>query len=225
MRFVIEFDGPIVDIADVYYQAHREVAAAVGWSSLDQATYWRLTRTRGTDADVLPGAKPIKLKEYHAQFEARVDCDDAISRYRLLPDAADALTTLGRYGACCLVTTGSNLNGRRRALDEHLAGDGSRHFTRMESIDPDPRSRPTQMRALAGDDARSIVAASTDSVVRAADSAELFTVGIACGSCTAARLHRAGARIVYKQLKELAESLRAGGKDLIQAGLLPPRLG
>ena len=62
-------------------------------------------------------------------------------------------------------------------------------------------------------------------LIRSADSAELFTVGVACGNCTAARLHRAGARVVYKETDELVFSLRSGARDLIDADMLPLPMG
>ena len=66
MHLILEIDGPVLDVAPVWHRLHLEVVAAVGWSALDQATFWRLTRKHGREADLLRGAKPIKLKEYYS---------------------------------------------------------------------------------------------------------------------------------------------------------------
>ena len=62
MRFIIEYDGPIIDVRPVHYRAFRAVVGELGWSCLDEPTYWRLVRTKGQDANLLPGAKPVKTK-------------------------------------------------------------------------------------------------------------------------------------------------------------------
>ena len=62
MQWIIEFDGIVIDVIPVHYQAHRQTAEAVGWSWLDMETFRRLTRTKGEEANLLPGAKPIKIK-------------------------------------------------------------------------------------------------------------------------------------------------------------------
>ena len=222
MTFLIEFDGPIIDLRSVYYQVYREVAAEVGWSRLDPDTYWRLIRTRGREAVVLPGAKPVKVKAFWTRFDQRVEEDSVIAGHELLPGVEDALEMIARHGRCTLVSIGSNIAARRRLAGEMRLANT---LARMERLDPDPRRRPGELRVLAGGDQRDLVVAGTDALARSAGQAKLLTVGISSGSCTAARLHRAGADIVYSGLDELVESLRSGAKDLIQAGLLPPPFG
>jgi phosphoglycolate phosphatase-like HAD superfamily hydrolase len=221
VRIIIEFDGPIIDVGPVHYQIYREVAAEVGWSRLDQATYWSMIRTRGRDAVVLPGAKPVKLAAFWNRFDRRVEEDDVIARYEPHPEVKEALETIVRHGRCCLITIGPNLAARERLLDRMHLGDA---LTQMERLDADPRRRPGELRTLGASDRRVLVIAGSDTVARSAGQAELLPVGISSGPCTAARLRRARADIVYSGLHQLAESLRSGAKDLIQAGLLPPPL-
>ena len=220
MTLIIEFDGPIIDLRSVHYQAYREVAGELGWSRLDQATFWRLIRTQGRDAAVLPGARPVKAKAFWTRFDQRVEEDRLIADYELLPGVEAALETIARHGRYSLVSIGSNIAARRR-----LAAEMRLAIARMEPLDVDPRRRPGQLRVLAGGDQRDLVVAGTDALARSAGQANLVTAGISSGSCTAERLHRAGADIVYSGLGELAESLQSGAKELIQAGLLPPPLG
>ncbi len=221
MTFIIEYDGPITDLRPVYYQVYGEVATEVGWSCLDEASYWRLIRTRGREAVVLPGARPVKLKTFWTRFDQRIEEDDVVARYGLQPGIEDALDTIVRHGRCCLVTAGSNITARRRLVEKMGLAD---QLTRMERLDNDPRRRPGELRTLGGEDRRILVVAGSDAVARSAGQAELLTVGISSGSCSVSRLRRAGADIVYSAISELAESLQGGAKDLIQAGLLPPSM-
>ena len=218
VRFIIEFDGVIFDLRAVYYEAHRTIAAEVGWSRLDEPTFWRLTRTKGRDADLLPGAAPVKLKQYFARFTEKLEDDDMIARYTPQPDVDGVLDDLAQRGTCCATTLGGNLAARHRALDQ---ANLTRFFTAVEKLDPDPRRRPAELKVLAAGDPRTVVVASTDYLIRAAGQADLFTVGVSSGFCAARRLHQAGADIVYPNMDALAESLALGGQDLIRAGLLP----
>lgn len=221
MHFLIEFEGPIVDIAPVYHGVHREVAAEVGWSSLDQSTYWRTIRTQGLIADVLPGAKPAKLSAYLSRFASRVEQDDVVEQCLPQQDVDAALAAIKRHGSGNVITLGSNIDARQRVLEQHgLAS----YFPGTPSLNADPRRRPGELRALAGDDRRTVVAAANDALIRAAGEADLFAVGMTCGVSGARRLFQAGAALVYRDLDQLVESLKTGAVDMIEAGLLPAPL-
>ena len=221
MRLIIEFDGSVFDPATVYYAAHQAAIAEVGWSRLDQATFWRLLRTKGRQADLLPGAKPVKIAEYEKRFDTCLESDALVASYQPQPDIRDTLMQLARFGACSLITLGSNLAGRRMVLEKHgLAG----LFARFDGMEADPRRRPAELRRLCEADARTLVVAASDSLIRSAGEAETLSVGIAAGPCSVTRLHQAGADVVYKALHELSASIRDGAADLVQAGLLPRSL-
>jgi beta-phosphoglucomutase-like phosphatase (HAD superfamily) len=222
LRFIIEFEGLITDIAPAHYRSHREAASAVGWSRLDAASFRRLTRTKGDDANFLPGAKPNKVEQYRARFAEWIESDDLFVETPMQDGVVERLRSLARFGACSPVTLGTNLEARRRAIDRFGISDA---VERLAALSLDPRRRPTELRALAGDDPRALVVASTDVLIRSADAADLFTVGVSSGDCTGVRLHRAGARVVYPDLAALVASLRSGAGDLIDAGMLPPPIG
>lgn len=222
MRFLLEFDGPVFDPAGVWYAGHQASAAAVGWSRLDQATFWRLTRTKGITSELLPGARENQLAEYLAQFTQQIEADATLGAGTFQEDASTNLPTLARFGPCVLITLGRNVEARTRLLDGARL---RRYFERVDCIETDPRRRSAQFTALSAGDRRTIVVAGTDSIIRAANDAGLFTVGIARGTCSVNRLHQAGAGVVYKSLNELADSLKSGAGDLIRAGLLPAPLG
>ncbi len=221
MRFIIEFDGPVFDPSPVYHAAHQAATAEVGWSHLDQETFWRLLRTRGRQADLLPGAKPVKITEYEKRFDAHLESDALLASYQPQPDIRETLAQLTRWGSCCLITLGSNMAGRRTALEKHgLPG----HFARFDRLESDPRRRPAQLRQLCEADPRSLVVAASDALIRSAGEAGTLGVGIASGSSSMTRLHQAGASVVYKVLQELSASIRNGAPDLVHAGLLPRSL-
>lgn len=218
MKFIVEFEGVVVDPGPTYFEVHREVAAEVGWSHLDQPTFWRLTRTKGREANLLPGARPVKVKDYFRRVEHRIEADDVVERLNPQPRIDELLERLGRHGACCLITLGSNFDARRRLLEHANLW---RHFEGVASLNADPRLRSGELRALLDGDPRTVVVAATDSVIRAAGQAELFSVGLAGGACAMPRLHQAGADVVYQHLSGLVDSLSTGGQDLVRAGLLP----
>jgi len=221
VRFIIEFDGPVFDPSSVYYAAHQAAAAEVGWSWLDLATFWRLLRTKGRQADFLPGAKPVKIAEYDKWSEAHLESNAFIASYQPQPDIRDTLLQLARVGACSLITLGSNLAGRRTVLEKHGL---ARLFARFDGMEADPRRRPAELRRFCEADPRSLIVAASDALIRSAGEAGTLSVGIAAGPCSMARLHQAGASVVYKALHELSASIRNGAADLVQAGLLPRSL-
>ena len=180
-----------------------------------------MTRTRGRDADHLPGASQVKRKDYLDRFDRYLEDSDLVEQYQLQANIDSTMGALAKYGLCHLVTLGRNLDACERVLDRsNLA----RYFVQRASLNPDPRPRPGELASLANGDPRTLVICSTDSIVRAAGLAELFVVGVSTGVCSAKRLHQAGADVVYAGMSELCESLAAGAQDLIRMGLLPPSL-
>jgi len=215
---ILEFDGPVFDIAPLYYQLHCAIAAELGWSQLDPKTYWRITRKHGQDANVLPEARTAKLETYHTRFTERSETDGSLLACEPHADIKETVSVLQDHGVCPLITLGSNSTARTRVLGRHELSD---LFSEVVSLDTDPRRRPGELRGLADGDPRTLVAASNGAIIRAAGAADLLPVGIACGACSESRLYQAGAAIVYRNLRDLAHSLDSGAEDLIRAGLLP----
>lgn len=221
LRFIIEFDGAIADVAAGLFVAHQAAAREVGWSTLDRATFWRLLRTQGHGAQMLPAAKPPKLAEYQTRFELRAEVEESVAAFSLVENVSAALTRLAALGPCHLVTLGANLEARMKWVDRSGL---RRFFQRIERLDADPRKRPAELKLLAAKDPRTIVVCGTDALVRSAGSAELFSVGLSSGPCIAAKLHQAGASVVLGDLEALVASLQTGGAELVRAGLLPRAL-
>jgi phosphoglycolate phosphatase-like HAD superfamily hydrolase len=221
LNLILEFDGIITDQHESWFAAHVAAAEAVGWSRLDSSTFWRLIRTKGRQADVLPTAKAAKVEEYWARFDQLVESPVMLGKLTVDDECRTVLNALSRHGDLRLITLAADTESRNAILVRN----GLAHFFKQfESLTTDPRRRPAELKLLAKPQPRTIVVAATDAVIRSAGSAELVCVGISTGSCTATRLHQAGASIVYKELGELSQSLQAGASDLIRAGLLPRSL-
>ncbi len=164
----------------------------------------------------------MKVREYYARFDERLETDEVIFDCEPHEEIDFVLASLSTKGSICLVTLGSNLEARRAVLERSNL---LRFATRIEGLDPDPRKRPGVLRTLAGGDKRTLVAAASDAVIRSAGEARILTAGIPRGPCSADRLFRAGADIVYKNLAELRDAIVGGSEELIRAGLLPPAAG
>jgi phosphoglycolate phosphatase-like HAD superfamily hydrolase len=221
LRFIIEFDGVVADIAAGLFASHQAAAKEVGWSALDRATFWRLFRTHGRGAQMLPAAKPAKLAEYQTRFDLHAESDTCIADFALVEHVSAVMTRLVALGTCHLVTLGGNVAARSRLVDQ---GGLLRLLSRIEPLDLDPRKRPAELRTLSAKDPRTIVICGTDALVRSTGTADLFSAGISSGPCVAARLHQAGASVVFRDLDALVSSLQTGGSELVRAGLLPRSL-
>ena len=222
MRFIIEFDGPIVDVLPVLFTAHEVVAEQVGWSRLDAPTFGRVTRAKDRGGEILPGAGDAKVVDYWRRFDEQIELDSVIATYEPHAGVAAILAGLTEHGICTLVTLGSNVAARKSNLQRYGL---IRFFPQAERLSEDARRRPGELRMLAAGDERTVVVVASDSLVRACGEADLFCVGLLCGACGVSRLHQAGASVVLKGVGELLAELRAGCGELIRAGLLPPPLG
>lgn len=221
MRFILEYDGAVMDLAGARFEAHRRAAAEVGWSALDRTTFSRLTRTKGRQAVLLPGAKPAKLDAYYAAFDRHLESGDVQAMAELFEDFEESLRRLRRLGSLVLVTLGSNLVARRQRLESAGLVDS---FQDIRALDPDARRRPVELQALTDGDRHVVVVAATDALGRTAGAAELVVVGVASGSCSMPRLRQAGADLAYRDLYELADEIAGGGGNLVRAGVLPQGL-
>lgn len=221
MNFIVEIDGPVLDVAPAWYRAHREAAAKVGWAALDRPTFWRLTRKQGREANLLRGAKPVKIKAYHSDFDERLETDEIVATCEPQDEIDRVLASLASKGSIRLVTLGSNVEARRAILERH---DLMRCVERFERLTDDPRKRPSELRILVAGEPRSLVVASSDSLMRAAGEVGVAMVGVPRGACSVDRLHRAGADVMFTDLDDAWAAIAEGSEELERAGLLPSPL-
>lgn len=176
------------------------------------------------------------MAAYEKLFSQRLDEDELIATLTPHEGAMDALRTLSDNGSVCFVTSGSNRGcelagpacwsvgptSRSKAMTGFLKAPDT---VEVHALSTEVDKRPGELRILAGADERCLVVASTDTLLRTAELAGVFSVGISSGVCSAPRLHQSGADVVYPGITDLADSISGGAGDLIRAGLLPAPLG
>ncbi len=209
----------MLDLEPVYWSAYSAAAGALGLPRPDRATYWRLQRT-GPDATAfLRGARPQQLREFVTRFAELLEADASWESAAVRDGLQGTLVSLRSGAELILVTLGSNRAVRQRVLD---AGDLSVHFMRMSALGG-AAARERQLRELAGEARRVMVAVASEELVRAARDAELVTIGVSNGACVGQRLTRAGAGHVYPSLDALNDAIATSADELARAGLIPRR--
>lgn len=220
MQVLIEFDGVIADTMSLLARLYQDAARAVGWAPADDRTFRRQYRTRGREANLLAGARPRKLEEMWQHIDAAREQEDAIATIELHGDLVRAIDRIARHSQIGLVTLGANIDARRARLREVP---WMRHVASFERLHEDPRRRPGELTILSEGDSRCVAVCGGDALVRSTREANLFAVGLTCGTCHADRLQQAGVDIVYRDLGEVADSISRGAPDMVKAGLLPLR--
>ncbi len=216
LKFIIEFEGLIAEVADAYYHAYTLASRDVGWSKLERGEYWRRLRKQGRLANLLTGAKPVKIEEFWKRFDERLESDETVNAMTPVESLAEVVRRLQKAGECMLVTMGANVDARCAILTQWTS---DAFYTCFERLSNDARQRPAELLALSGNVAQTVVVASSDTLIRAAGVAELFSVAIAMGAVSKARLLQASPSIEFANASELAEEIAAGGGRLVEAGL------
>jgi len=211
----LECDGVLLNPEPWYWAGYSAVCAELGAARLDRASFWRAVRRGAQAAELLPGAKPARVQEYRSRIGTCLESPEATAALEPHAGMAAALERLRKHGRCSLVSTGGDRDGRQRVLD---AADLSVHFDQMKALLADRARRVEQLRQLGQAERQSLVAVAGESLLLAAEEADLFVVGVAGGACTADRLRRFGARCVFSDLAELAACVEAGGAELEAAG-------
>lgn len=216
MKFILECDGVVLDVQPAYWAAYTAVCAELGAPRIDPAAFWRAIRKGAADGDLVRGVKPTRLRDFRRRFDERLEADEGIAAIEPHSDVGRALATLRQAGECVLVSTGPNRTARQKLLD---AANLSVHFSRMKALSEDRGYRIDQLRVLSDGDPQTVVAAASETLILSAEDSELFAAGVASGTCTRPRLTRAGARVVFADLADLAECVAAGADELVSAGL------
>ncbi|MCP4590501.1 MAG: HAD family hydrolase [bacterium] len=220
IKLIIELDGPVLDVEPVYWAAYSCIAAELGLARKDRAEFWRSVRRGGGVGDLLTGAKPRHIQRFREGFPQALESDECLRQAGEHEGVAAELRSLyAIQHVLSLVTLGQNSAARQAVLDGY---DLSTHFTEMTRLTGDGYQRLARLRELAVDCRRVLVAASSESLIKLADEAGLFAVGIHGGPCTGRRLTQAGARVTYRGMADLAEEITAGGRTLIDLGLAAP---
>lgn len=216
MRFLIECDGAVLDAQQCYWDAYSTACEELGMPRTDPAGFWRAIRRGAGDQELVQAASGEKLRKFRVLFDSYVVSEKCVGKMNPQPNVKEALEVLRQSGECILIALPCNREVRQKLLDSFGLSEA---FTRMKPLAEDRGRRVDQLRELAESDPQAIVAASTEALVIAGEDAGLFVAGIASGTCTRARLTRAGARVTFSDLADLAECLKRGCEELYDAGL------
>jgi hypothetical protein len=215
MRVGVELEGLLYDVQGSSYEAFRRAVGRVQWSAVDAATFWRLWRTKGERAVLLPGARPVKSARFLELFAEELEGDETIGAYLSRPGQGDLTRALERFGPVTILTSGTEVAARGRLMAK---GGPRRKSESLTAVCGDLAARTAVLARWSGG-RPALVIASGGSLTRAACEAGIFVVGVANGSCIGQRLHQAGADLVYPDTEQLLNALRGGGEQLVRAGL------
>ncbi|MFQ5490089.1 MAG: HAD family hydrolase [Phycisphaerae bacterium] len=217
MRFIIECDGPVLDVQPAHWAAYSTVCRELGLARIEPVDFWRAVRRGDPDGQLVRGAKPLKIREFRRRYDQCLETDEVIAHMQPHDGSGDALRKLAALAQCNLISPAANRQARQQRLDQH---DLSIHFTRMKSLSTDRGYRIDQLRTLSEGDHQSLCVVSSASMILACEEADLFTVGVTTGPCSPARLTRTGARCTFASLADLADDLRARSPALSAAGFV-----
>ncbi|MBN1342900.1 MAG: hypothetical protein JXQ73_09490 [Phycisphaerae bacterium] len=220
MQFLIELDGPIVDLQDRIYQAHRIVQAGLGLPSRDSREFWRLYRKGADLAEIVRPTRVGQLQDYASRFAEVVASDALFDLDQPRADVSASLASLSEIAPCSLIAMRPNAHAAQRLLDRNDLG---RFFRTLRMLSKDRSVRLSQLVELGGGSNQSVAVVSSESLAILTREADLVVVGVAGGPCTPRRLRQAGAGAVYPDLGGLVEAIRTRDDELMRTGFRSPR--
>ena len=175
MQFVIELDGPIVDVRRRYCQAHRLVQGKLGLPSREANEFWRLLRKGASLGEIVRPTRPAQPQEYARRFEETVVSDSLLALDEPQPDVAVQLAALAAIAPCHLIALRSNPHAAQRLLDRNDLG---RFFQRLRLLSQERSVRASQLAELASESDQTLAAVASESLVLAAQEAGAVVIGL-----------------------------------------------
>ncbi len=218
MKLIVELDGIILNIKPPYWRAYRDAVADVGLAPTDEATFWRLLRVGADFGQMIRGAKPRQVEAFQIVFEGHKEKDANVALATAHELARDVLAQLSALGEISAATLGTNILARRELLSSFsaLLNPSIEQLNQLTDVGAE------QLRALARGHDKCVVILSSERFARAADKAELPSVGIAGGAFLARRLSTCGVRVVFPDLNAFACSFKSQDAKLVEMGLVLP---
>lgn len=103
MHFFFDFDGPILDVSDKFYQTYYDILTTNGFSTLDKFHYWELKRNRTPEKDIqlLTGAA---IQNFGELRRSVIETDRYQQLDKLQPAVREVLDAAKSRGKIYLVT-------------------------------------------------------------------------------------------------------------------------
>lgn len=220
MQFLIELDGPVVDVAARYHQAHRRVQAALGLARREAREFWRLFRKGADLAEIVRPTRPGQIDAYARDFEQALLSEDLIDLDVPQPGVSAHLAGLGQIAPCNLIALRPDRRATQRLLDRHELW---AWFRSLHLLSQDRSIRASRLAALVEQEDSSVVVAASPAVVLSAREVGATVVGVSNGACTSRRLRQAGADAVVSCLGAFLQEARTPSAELLRAGYRLPR--
>lgn len=127
-----DFDGPIVDVSDRYYDTYRQAleqtqnyyttrGEMLRSQPLNKEQFWEMKCERACDSEIAmrSGLQPTQIECFIAQVRAIVNHPQLLHRDRLHPGANRALAQLHARGTCLILVTLRPQSQARQILCNH----------------------------------------------------------------------------------------------------------
>jgi phosphoglycolate phosphatase-like HAD superfamily hydrolase len=218
MQFLIELDGPVLDVRRRYEQAHRRVQQELGLASREPNEFWRLIRKGAELPEIVRPTRAGQLETYARRFEALLRCDELSELDAPKPDVATHLARLSAVAPCVLIAMRAERHAAQRLLDRYELW---RWFREMKLLSQDRSVRLAQLSELVSQTDQTVAAVVSETLVKAVREAGAIVAGVTGGICTPKRLRQAGADLIVSDLRALDEIIRVPTDELIRAGYRP----
>ncbi len=197
---VLDLDGPILDVSQRYFEAHRRVTRDLGVASAyaDAQAFWDAKRSRIPHAKLYHG--DVAPEDYVSAFRRHVEADDLLIFDRLQDGALAALSQLTASVEVLIVSLRTNVIGAQREV-ERL---GVTRIAAVHFVPHSARGKAKEARMLAG--SRRVLAVAGDSEADAQMGQALRApfVGLESGIRDHDHLVKAGAVAVLPNLLDFA---------------------
>lgn len=103
MHFFFDFDGPILDVSDKFYQTYFDILSAHGFTTLDKFHYWELKRNNTPEKEIhlLTGAS---IPDFGQLRKSVIETDRYQQLDKLQPAVTEVLNAAKSRGNVYLVT-------------------------------------------------------------------------------------------------------------------------
>ncbi|MEM6840142.1 MAG: HAD hydrolase-like protein [Cyanobacteria bacterium P01_C01_bin.120] len=219
-----DFDGPIVDVSDRYYQTYCLALAAIQKKyaeyvalpvrRLTKAQFWYMKQNRVPDVTIADwsGLSGQQIKDFLAHVQALVNQSALLHLDRLQPGAKAALNELQARGIRLVLVTLRQAGQVLDFLHQHdlataisqIYGADDVETAYANCIDHKVarlREAIAEQRQLGFDTTASCMIGDTEADVRAGQVAELPTVALTCGIRSALYLNDFAPTAVYANLQ------------------------
>lgn len=184
MTLFLDFDGPILDVAERYHRVHQDLVGAAHAGAFTTAEFWELKRNRTPVREILQrcGAAPESLEAYSAGWLREIEAPARFGTDVVHPGVADALREWCARHRLVLVTLRQDAAQVRAELERfRLAGCFSDVLVGDPRIRDGWQTKATLIRGSRWFEPGGAMAGDTEIDLRAARLVGLKSIGVLSG--------------------------------------------